>query len=52
MSDLRHEFIPCTLPQCAESDEHCGYLWCGAPKDHSLHEPPAVSEPESGEQSK
>lgn len=35
--DLRHDYWPCENPECEGKMEHCGEIWCGAPRDHSLH---------------
>lgn len=35
--DLRHAFTPCRKTECFGQPEHCGFEWCGAPREHSIH---------------
>lgn len=32
-----HDFYPCESNECRYLDEHCGYSWCGAPRNHPSH---------------
>ncbi len=35
--DLIHDFVLCDLAECPDDPAHCGYVWCGAPRNHPLH---------------
>lgn len=33
-----HDFILCDRTECsANPEEHCQFVWCGAPKNHPSH---------------
>ena len=37
-NSLPHDYVRCELPNCKEwPEDHCGLIWCGAPRNHPNH---------------